>query len=299
MRRAHARTTALLAAGALLSGWAGTACAQQAPANDAGLRYLSWPGKATPPQPRPRATPVSAPASARAALDASPAVPLARQTPAAPGRIAPRQGLTPADAFYAPIPPSAPGAFTAQPYAEAPAPREAAPAPAPEPAPVPSAPAQPLLQPGAGVAALEATPPQPAPVQPSPVQASPLPSPPADPMAPRRDAPIFRLQRQGAMVPEPTAAAAAPQQMAQAQTPPAAAAPYGQPVRFYSVHRQAGHRPDAVVAPEQTYLDGLPVELIQPPASADMAEPDGPPALLRDVNGRVRAMPQSQADDLP
>ena len=34
-------------------------------------------------------------------------------------------------------------------------------------------------------------------------------------------------------------------------------------------------------------------------AAPFLAQPDGPPALVRSTNGSVRALPQTQADDLP
>ena len=69
--------------------------------------------------------------------------------------------------------------------------------------------------------------------------------------------------------------------------------------RYYSVHRQAGRHPDAIPAPQQTYLDAMPVQMAQTPQSSDLAQPDGPPALIRNANGSLRAVPQTQADDLP
>ena len=69
--------------------------------------------------------------------------------------------------------------------------------------------------------------------------------------------------------------------------------------RYYSVHRQAGRHPDAISAPQPTYLDALPVQMTQTPQSNDLAQPDGPPALIRNANGSLRAAPQTQADDLP
>ena len=119
-------------------------------------------------------------------------------------------------------------------------------------------------------------------------------------MAPRRDAPIFRLQAQT------SASDAAPTPAAPAQTastPTAQNAPArNAPVlgaRLYSVHRQAGLKPDPMPATQPVYLDGLPIEMIQPPASADLAQPDGPPAMLRKSDGSVRAAPQTQEDALP
>ena len=114
-----------------------------------------------------------------------------------------------------------------------------------------------------------------------------------DPMAPRRDAAIFRLQRPQGVEPAPPAAAA-PNQIAALQPQTQA-----QGVRYYSVHRQAGRHPDAIPAPQQTYLDALPVEMSQTPSSTDLAQPDAPPALMRDASGKVRPMPQTEPDALP
>ena len=69
--------------------------------------------------------------------------------------------------------------------------------------------------------------------------------------------------------------------------------------RYYSVHRQAGRHPDAIPAPQQTYLDAMPVQMAQTPQSSDLAQPDGPPALIRNANGALRAVPQTEADNLP
>ena len=64
-------------------------------------------------------------------------------------------------------------------------------------------------------------------------------------------------------------------------------------------HRQAGRQPDPIQAVQPLYLDALPVEMTQTPSSTDLAQPDAPPALLRNSDGTVRAMPQTEADDLP
>lgn len=262
----HALALAAVLAATSVSG---AALAQQARTNDAGLRYLSWPGKAP-------ALPEAVPQPTRvAAIVDTPAIPLARLAAPETTRPAPRQGLTPASAFLAPAPATV-TAGAPQPYAPEPQPQpvqaDAAPSPAlaPEPTPAPA----------------EA-------------------APPADPMAPRRDAAIFRLQPQGAApqtAPQPSPQGS-PQATAaveaQPQTAAAAPSPYDQSARYYSVHRQAGRHPDAIAAPRQVWLDALPVQMAQTPASADLAEPDAPPALLRQADGTVRAMPQTQADDLP
>ena len=79
----------------------------------------------------------------------------------------------------------------------------------------------------------------------------------------------------------------------------AGAAASGQNARYYSVHRQAGHEPDAIRTPAPVYLDALPVQMAQTPTSTDLAQPDAPPTLLRGTDGKVRALPQTEADELP
>lgn len=296
MRRAPlaktAFTTLLTAASLVASG----AVAQQASTNPSGLRYLSWPGKppvaarsAQSPAPRPAVTQPETPQPTVVAANRTipGAIPLARLAPA-PSAATPRSnGLTPASAWMgqpAPVPAqaapaqSAPAPYTPAPQPQAPEPVQSQPQPqaeaAPAPAPQQTVQAAPELQP------------QP---QPQPEQAAAV----ADPMAPRRDAPIYRLQRPQAGVPLDGAAVAANQQAAQM-------APTGDnSARYYSVHRQAGRHPDAIQAPQQTYLDALPVEMTQTPRSNDLAQPDGPPALIRNANGSLRAVPQTEADDLP
>lgn len=300
MRRAPlaktAFTTLLTAASLGASLVASGAVAQQASTNPSGLRYLSWPGKppiaarpAQSPTPRPAITQPEAPRPTVVAANRTipGAIPLARLAPA-PSAATPRSnGLTPASAWMgqpAPVPAqaapvqSAPAPYTPAPQPQAPEPVQSQPQPqaeaAPAPAPQQTVQAAPELQP------------QP---QPQPEQAAAV----ADPMAPRRDAPIYRLQRPQAGVPLDGAAVAANQQAAQM-------APTGDnSARYYSVHRQAGRHPDAIQAPQQTYLDALPVEMTQTPRSNDLAQPDGPPALIRNANGSLRAVPQTEADDLP
>lgn len=287
MRRAPlaktAFTTVLTAACALASLGASAAVAQQASTNPSGLRYLSWPGKppvAARPVPTPAVTSTEAPQPTVVAANRTlpGALPLARLAPAPqPSAQTPRRGLTPASIWTSQPAPvqAAPVHSAPQPQAPTPVPpqpqAEVAPAPAQAPAPQQAAQVEPQPQPA----------PEPA------AQAA------ADPMAPRRDAPIYRLQRPQAGVPVDAAAVAANQQTAQI-------APTGdQSARYYSVHRQAGRHPDAIPAPQQTYLDALPVEMTQTPRSNDLAQPDGPPALIRNANGSLRAVPQTEADDLP
>lgn len=291
MRRALAVSIVLTAVNLA----AGAAVAQQAPTNASGLRYLSWPGKPTVAAratPTPAVIQAEAPAPTVTAANRTlpGAIPLARLSPApsvAPVVTTPRSnGLTPASAW---MPQRAP--IQAEPARTAPveaAPAETAPvqatrvAPSPYvPEPQPSAP-QPQPEPQMQAAQAE---PQPAP---QPAQAAV-----ADPMAPRRDAPIYRLQRPQAGAPLDAAAVAASGQAA--QTPTAG----DNSARYYSVHRQAGRHPDAIPAPQQTYLDAMPVQMAQTPQSSDLAQPDGPPALIRNANGSLRAVPQTEADNLP
>ena len=293
MRRALAVSIVLTAVNLA----AGAAVAQQAPTNASGLRYLSWPGK---PAVSARATPTPAVIQAEAPAPTVTAanrtlpgaIPLARLSPApsvAPSVTTPRSnGLTPASAW---MPQRAP--TPAEPAQTAPV--EAAPAETSQPqvtatrvAPSPYVPepqpSAPQLQPEPQMQAAQAEP-QPAP--------QPAQSAVADPMAPRRDAPIYRLQRPQAGAPLDAAAVAASGQAA--LTPTAG----DNSARYYSVHRQAGRHPDAIPAPQQTYLDAMPVQMAQTPQSSDLAQPDGPPALIRNANGALRAVPQTEADNLP
>lgn len=262
MRRTLVLTTVLLGACALPG--AALAQVQAQPSNGAGLRYLSWPGKAAVATPRPAPAVAAAATPAPIPARASAPIPLARLEPA-PVPTPSSRGLTPASTWLESPRPAAP--------APAPEPRPAVmEQPAPQPAPRPTP--RPISQPAQIVEAA----PQPAAPAPAPQPAE---TPAADPMAPRRDAPIFRLQRPGGSV------AAAPQ------------AGTASSARYYSVHRQAGHEPDAIARPATVYLDALPVQLAQTPNSTDLAQPDGPPTLLRGANGKVRALPQTEADELP
>ncbi len=296
MRRALAVSIVLTAVNLA----AGAAVAQQAPTNASGLRYLSWPGKPTVAAratPTPAVIQAEAPApTVTAANRALPgAIPLARLSPAPSVTASRNNGLTPASAW---MPQRAP--MQAQPAQTPPveaAPVEAAPAQATRVAPSPYVPepqpSAPQPQPEPQMQA------EPAPAPQQAAQAEPQPAPQpaqaavADPMAPRRDAPIYRLQRPQAGAPLDAAAVAASGQAA--LTPTAG----DNSARYYSVHRQAGRHPDAMPAPQQTYLDAMPVQMAQTPQSSDLAQPDGPPALIRNANGSLRAVPQTEADNLP
>lgn len=296
----------LSSAMALACAVAGTAAAQQAPTNGAGLRYLSWPGKpAVAGSPALRPTPVAL--AGGGAMRDPVLPPLARlqaPTPSSPVASAPgatagnaasptRRGLTPATAWSAPATaapaPGSPRAYPSPTPQAQPQPLQAETGTPPplgraEPQPVASAPSQ-------APSSLQASQAAPSAAAVAPVPAA------VDPMAPRRDAAIFRLQRSQGVESAP-ADAASPDQMAAVQ-PQAQAQTQAQGVRYYSVHRQAGRHPDAIPAPQQTYLDALPVEMSQPPSSTDLAQPDAPPALVRDASGKMRPLPQTEPDALP
>lgn len=132
-----------------------------------------------------------------------------------------------------------------------------------------------------------------------------------DPMAPRRDAPIFRMAQDAAPRPvdaQETAEIPAPPRPArgdQARAEPVRMAvarntadrPPAQGARYYSVHRQNGQQPDALVMPEPTYVDALTLTLPDTPASQDLAEPEAGPTLIRDNQGRMRAAPAASDGD--
>lgn len=262
-------TAAILTAGACALGLGAPATAQTpegrttpqaAPssANAAALRYLSWPGRTYPPA---EAAPLAGAAPAAVTTPRRPAIiPHGGWTPpeAAPPQVAPQAaplGLTPAPAWIASQPPAYP-----PPPAPSAAPRAYV-AETAEPAPLPAAPAA------------------------APAAAS-------DPMAPRRDALIFRLQ-------QPAAAPQIAPQPAPAPDAPAAAAAQGDGARYYSVHRQNGRQPDATPLPAPVYLDALPVDLTAMPASTDLAEPPAAPNLIRNANGRLQALPANEDPVLP
>ena len=340
-------TSALMAS---LGAFAGAAAAQtpdqaetQARTLTPATQYITWAGRG--PAVMPEAVrPADAAAAPRRRSNVviphggfASAVPMPR--PEAPAYAQPRT-LTPASAWTAsrPAPAPAPEAVAA-PAAEAPAaptrvvavdlpppPRAAAYQPRIQPGPQPQRQAQPLLpdyvsgqgggQPAPAQAVYAEAQPTPPPA--APVYEEPAAQPPADydPMAPRRDAPIFRLQRPQAVQPAP-APETAPPPPAAARTAPASAsaaevaaprliaavaanpadAPGQQGARRYSVHRQNGQQPDAVPLPAPTYVDALAVTLTETPASQDLAEPAPGPNLYRDAQGRVRAAPAASDGD--
>ncbi|MBB5660008.1 hypothetical protein [Brevundimonas halotolerans] len=273
------------------------AVAQDAPA----LRYLDWNGRPEPVA-MARATPSArgdvpalrpaAPVIPHAGSQSMAAVPQLRPaTPLLPGRSVDadgRPGLTPADAFFAPPPVQS----RSQP---APAPARTVAAPVEAPTPVrqmpepPPARAQPAPQPAPAPAPVAYSAPAPAPARPAEWA--------DDPNAPRSDALIWSVgqpqppsRQPQATQPQPTQPQPAPTQ-AQTRAPAPAQArtePSPQGARYYSVHRQNGRQPDRAVLPEQVYLDALPVQMDQTPTSPNMAEPPGPPQLVRNPDGTVR-----------
>jgi hypothetical protein len=177
--------------------------------------------------------------------------------------------LTPASAWIGPrvAPSFAPGNPDPLAYATT----ELASAPPPPPPPVmsatvrtvPAAPPPPIAQPVYAPATAPATAPTMAPAM----------SNTADPMAPRPDAPIFRLRAQGtapATVPTEVAASTsapvAPVQQAPVQQAPVQTSATGQaPARYYSVHREAGRQPDPAVMPDPVFFDSVALDLAAPP----------------------------------
>ncbi|QTC91577.1 hypothetical protein [Brevundimonas goettingensis] len=135
-----------------------------------------------------------------------------------------------------------------------------------------------------------------------------------DPMAPRRDAPIFRMQQpqapaQSEAQPQQAAAVPAASTQANAQgeiqspvlTQPVAgrttggqayagAEPPREGVRYYSVQRAVGRQPDPIAIPESVYLDNAPIDLAEPPAA---------PVRTRTVNGQAQVVVPNQDPNLP
>lgn len=99
-----------------------------------------------------------------------------------------------------------------------------------------------------------------------------------DPMAPRRDAPIFRIQPQaGAGTPSGDGAEA----VSPAVDQPGTAPPGRLGARYYSLHRGGGRQPDPTVIPEPVFFDSVSLDLAEPPATE---------LPLQDGQGRRRAV---------
>lgn len=261
MRRAHCLTLGL-ATVALAAALADASVAQTAP-TVAPPRYLNWAGRseATP-------APVAVAVDARPGLDQrrpNRVIPHGGAAPTpAPAPAAPRRTLTPANAWLRPAPVAA----------AAPAPVPAAPAASPAPRLVSPARTVPDFLPEQGGRG------QPVPAEVALAAPQPAaPAPEADPMAPRRDAAIFRMQQPPAPGVQPVSQGA------------------DQGVRRYSVHRLNGQEPDALTMPAPTTVDVVTVSLDQTIASQDLAEPAQGPTLIRDAQGRVRAQPAAPEGD--
>ena len=289
MRRVTRLTSGLATAAlACVLGLAGAAAAQEPAGAARGLRYLSWPGRTA------SAPPTEAPtvdASRRELRRPNRVIPhgaaagLARSPALTPAPVPARRTLTPASAWLRPA------AAAANP----PAP----PAAPPSPAAPPTQPPVPEYLPDRGGQPAPSTLAYPAASPPHPAE------PPAvdDPMAPRRDAPIFRLAPR-----EPTPAPEPASERAENETPPTprtvatvvanpADRPPPQGARYYSVHRQNGREPDAVTLPDPGYIDALAITMTESPTTPDLAEPDPGPTLIRDAEGRVRAQPAAPEGD--
>jgi len=321
LRRAPILTTALLAAAGMVL-FAGIASAQSpsTTAQTPGLRYLSWPsrGETAPAIAQPVAQPGTPPR--RDLRRPNTVIPhggfaSAAPTSTRPG-LTPARGalrtLTPANAWMRPVAPP-PEAMMDAPAMAAPLPVASRPAPAPALAPAVTVPplapqpraSQPRTTPdylpdpsGRGQAVpaemIYAPAPSPAPVQ----------SAPSDPMAPRRDAPIFRMQQDAPIAaPAPVAQSAVgtaetpPRQRPVAEVVNSGQRPPQQGGRYYSVHRQNGRQPDVLEMPEPTYVDALVITLPETIASQDLAAPEQGPTLIRDAQGRVRPVPAASDGD--
>jgi len=324
LRRASTlAATALAATGALaLASVASAQSSGPAPDRSApsagqaqGLRYLSWQGRgeAAASVARDDAQPSSARADLRRSNRVIPHGGFAAPEPAPPRGLSPAPGaarrtLTPANAWLQPKP-AAPDPAPA-PAPASPAVPTAVAAPPPS-APAPRPPAQPEYLPDQGrrgqPAPAEAIYPAPAPLAEVPAS--------ADPMAPRRDAPVFRMQQTAPASPRPEPASASASSLqgapraeaARSSAPPepervmevanSGERPSREGARYYSVHRQNGREPDAMVMPEPTYVDALVLTMAETPATQDLAEPEAGPTLIRDRNGSMRPVPASSDGD--
>lgn len=293
MRRASPRLSAalLVATGALALADAASAQSARESAEARGLRYLSWQGRGEPAfAGADTARPTPARTDPRRPNTVIPHGGFASSEATAPGRTAAapapvRRTLTPANAWLRPATP---------PPEPAPAPAPAAVTAAPPPA------ATPQTRPGPDYLPDQGRRGQPAPAEVVYPTSAPSDAVPADPMAPRRDAPIFRLQRD---TPAPASttpvlqdeAAPEPRRVAETATP--AAGPQRQGARYYSVHRQNGREPDALVMPAPNYVDALVVSAIDTIASQDLAAPSAGPTLIRNSDGSLRAAPAASDGD--
>jgi hypothetical protein len=125
-----------------------------------------------------------------------------------------------------------------------------------------------------------------------------------DPMAPRRDAPIFSIQAQtSAPQPAPVQTSQQPPVQAAPQAMPApltvnAAGPAREGARYYSVHRQAGHQPDPTQIPESVYAV-IPEGAFLDAARTDLADPPAAPVATRNINGRLQQVDRGDGGGQP
>lgn len=284
-------TLLLATAGACLAATAASA-QSQSQAQPATGRYLTWanrPANTTPADIVRSPTHIEGQTPIRARNDMIPRRVAPSQAPyrpmmqPAPQPLPASRGLTPADAWLGPrvSPAYAPGApDPVRDVSElgAPVPVErTAPQPQPQPQPIEHAAVDPMPpRRDAPVFSLPRTvsPPMEQAPSPSPLAAADV----ADPMAPRRDARIFQMQQNEAPGQEraalPAASQAAPSTQASVQSGQSGA-------RYYSVHRDAGHRPDPTPLPEPIYFDSVSMDLAEPPATEVGA---------RDAQGRRRVI---------
>ena len=292
-RQLHVMTALLAAAGGVL--FAGDASARSVPAPTGeghGLRYVAWNGRGqTVPAPLPAAAAPPSPIR-RDLRRPNPVIP--HGGPASTANAAPtRSGLTPAPGLRRTLTPASDWTNPVAP----------APAPAPRPRAAPDA-LPDTRYPVVSAERIEAQPAPAAPIAPPP---PPVRNEPFDPMAPRRDAPIFRMQQDG---PAPAPTAALPGSRPDAIAPPgepqprhvadvrdSGSRPPTQGGRYYSVHRQNGRQPDALEMPAPNYVDALAVTMPETIASQDLAAPEPGPTLIRDAQGRVRPMPATTDGD--
>lgn len=278
-------TLLLATAGACLLGT--TANAQSAPATG---RYLTWANRPVSTTPADVTTAQTRARNAMIPRRVAPSQAPYRATMQPPAtNVAVSRGLTPASAWIGPrvTPAYAPGApdpvgdtigmASAPAYSPPPSPVErAAPAPVERVAADPMAPRR-----DAPVFNLQR--PQSAPAQQPQHATQPIASAdPSDPMAPRRDARIFQMQQDQPQGQE-QAALPAPTQTAPSGTASVQSGQSG--ARYYSVHRDAGHRPDPTALPEPVYFDSVTLDLAEPPTEEETP--------VRDAQGRRRVVPNA------
>lgn len=295
----------LTTSGACLLATAGAAQTAPAPAAAAPGRYLTWANRPAGTTPADMVTAAAAAAAAPAATAAAaprvrnaliPRRVAASQAPYRPTMQPPAaavvsRGLTPASAWigprvtpaYAPGSPDPVGDVTRMAAADT-----GSPGPAPVERPAPAAIERAAVDPmaprrDAPVFNLQRPVPAPAvlPTQPAPATPEAASADPADPMAPRRDARIFQMRQEPAQAQEQAALAAS----TQAAPSGGASVQAGQSgARYYSVHRDAGRRPDPTALPDPVYFDSVTVDLAEPPAEE---------TPVRDLQGRRRVVPNA------